>query len=64
MPTLSILISVYEEAALLEQVVERVASVRLSENFGRDIIIVDDASKDSTPKVIQQLCKKYHDIIT
>jgi glycosyltransferase involved in cell wall biosynthesis len=64
MPTLSILIPVYEEAALLEQVVDRVVSVRLPEGFEREIIIVDDASKDSTPEVIQQLCKKYHSIIT
>jgi glycosyltransferase involved in cell wall biosynthesis len=64
MPTLSILIPVYEEAALLEQVVDSVVSVQLPEGFGREIIIVDDASKDSTPEVIQQLCKKYHNIIT
>ncbi|MDR2704810.1 MAG: glycosyltransferase family 2 protein, partial [Planctomycetaceae bacterium] len=64
MPTLSILIPVYNEATLLEQVVERVVSVQLPEDFDREIIIVDDASKDSTPDVIQQLCKKYHNVIT
>ncbi|MDR1290059.1 MAG: glycosyltransferase family 2 protein [Planctomycetaceae bacterium] len=64
MPTLSILIPVYDEAALLEQIVDRVISARLPEGFDREIIIVDDASTDSTHEIIRQLCKKYHDVIT
>jgi glycosyltransferase involved in cell wall biosynthesis len=64
MSTLSILIPVYNEALLLERIVDRVVAVCLPNNIDKEIIIVDDASTDSTPEIIQQLCKKYHNLIS
>ncbi|MDR2761160.1 MAG: glycosyltransferase family 2 protein [Planctomycetaceae bacterium] len=61
---LSILIPVYNESSLLERVVERVVSSRLPDNFDKEIIIVDDASTDSTPEIIQRLCAKYCNLIS
>ncbi|MDR1478786.1 MAG: glycosyltransferase family 2 protein [Planctomycetaceae bacterium] len=63
MPTLSILIPVYNEMDLLERVVEGVVGGELPDGFGKEIIIVDDASTDASPEIIKQLCKKYHNII-
>jgi glycosyltransferase involved in cell wall biosynthesis len=63
MPTLSIIIPVYNESSLLEQVVERVILTQLPEGFDREIIIIDDASTDQTPEIIKQLHNKYNNTI-
>jgi glycosyltransferase involved in cell wall biosynthesis len=63
MPTLSIIIPVYNESSLLEQVVERVILAQLPAGFDREIIIIDDASTDQTPEIIKQLHNKYNNII-
>jgi glycosyltransferase involved in cell wall biosynthesis len=59
MPLFSVIIPVYNEARYLEQLVDRVVAAELPDGFEREIIIVDDASKDDTPKIIQHLCQKY-----
>ncbi|MDR2440717.1 MAG: glycosyltransferase [Planctomycetaceae bacterium] len=59
MPILSILIPVYNEQAYLERLVERVVTAWLPEGLEKEIIIVNDASKDRTPEVIQKLCERY-----
>ncbi|MDR2757079.1 MAG: glycosyltransferase [Planctomycetaceae bacterium] len=59
MPILSILIPVYNEQAYLERLVERVVAAWLPEGLEKEIIIVNDASKDRTPEVIQKLCERY-----
>jgi glycosyltransferase involved in cell wall biosynthesis len=64
MSTLSILIPVYNEAVLLERIIDCVVAARLPDNFDKEIIIVDDASTDFTPDIIQQLCKKHHNLIS
>lgn len=55
-PTLvSILIPVYNEAAYVGEVVERVRAVTLPPGVRREIIIVDDGSTDGTRAVIEAL---------
>lgn len=50
---LSIIIPAYNEAKTLSDVVETVQSVRLP--LAKEIILVDDASQDSTRQVMEQL---------
>jgi glycosyltransferase involved in cell wall biosynthesis len=49
--TLSVLIPVYNEEATLDRVVRAVAAV----DIDKEIIVVDDASTDGTPAVIEKL---------
>ncbi|MDO5308712.1 MAG: glycosyltransferase [Planctomycetia bacterium] len=59
----SILIPVYNEQSYLARVVERVLNVELPHGVKREIVLVDDASTDRTPQVIQELVKKYPETI-
>ena len=60
---LSILIPVYNEQAYLARLVERVIAAKLPDGFRKEIILVNDASKDRTPDVIRQLVEKYPEIL-
>ena len=60
---LSILIPVYNEQAYLVRVVESVIAAPLPDGLSREIILVDDASTDRTPLVIEEITKKYSDVI-
>ncbi len=53
--TLSIVIPVYNEAALLRQIIQRVEAVVLPGGLQRQIILVDDCSTDGTRQVLEQL---------
>jgi glycosyltransferase involved in cell wall biosynthesis len=50
---LSVIIPVYNEAATVEEVVERVAKLPLE----TEIIVVDDGSTDATPQVLANGCR-------
>jgi len=62
---LSVVIPVYNEAATITQIVERVRSVP---GFEKEIIVVDDCSTDGTRHVLQalpsspDLVRAYHDV--
>ncbi|MBI1871704.1 MAG: glycosyltransferase family 2 protein [Chlamydiae bacterium] len=56
---LSVLIPIYNEATTLRKIVERVLSVDLD----KEIILVNDASTDGTPKIIEELQKEYAHLI-
>lgn len=56
---LSIVIPVYNEAATLERLVERVARVEIG--MEKEIVLVDDASKDGTRDVMQRLAENHPD---
>ncbi|MDR3109467.1 MAG: glycosyltransferase family 2 protein [Planctomycetaceae bacterium] len=67
MPILSILIPVYNEERLLEEIISRVFDAPLPESadggvITREIILVDDASTDGTAGVIDLLVERYPDI--
>lgn len=51
MPTLHLLIPFLNEAATLEQIVERVQASRLPEEWTRSITLVDDGSEESTAAI-------------
>lgn len=51
---LTVIIPVYNEACLIEKVIERVKSVRLPANITKEIIIVDDGSTDGTLRLLKK----------
>jgi glycosyltransferase involved in cell wall biosynthesis len=55
LPTLSIIICVYNEAASVLPVVEKVRVVQLSEGWSKEIIVVDNCSTDGTREQLQGL---------
>lgn len=58
---LSIIMPVYNEEKTLKKIVERVQKVNLR-RIKKEIIIVDDASKDDSLNVIKRLAKRYRNI--
>ncbi|MBS3085527.1 glycosyltransferase family 2 protein [Candidatus Pacearchaeota archaeon] len=58
---LSIIMPVYNEERTLEKIVSRVQKAKISK-VKKEIVIVNDASKDNTEKVIKQLKKRYKNI--
>lgn len=68
MKTLSIIIPVFNEKRTIEELLKRVGAVKLPQKIKKEIIVVDDASKDGTRKILQGLEGKlsqvkffYHD---
>jgi len=60
---LSILIPVYNEQATITRLLEKVHNVNLNKiGVSKEIIIVDDGSKDRTVEIIKDLQKKYKNI--
>ncbi len=55
MPKLSIIICVYNEAVSALPVIEKVRGVQLSENWSKEIIVVDNCSTDGTREQLQGL---------
>ncbi len=62
MPKLSILIPVYNEQAYLQRLVERVQAAPVPEGVEKELVLVNDASKDRTPAVIAALCERFPNI--
>ena len=58
---LSVLIPVYNEEVTVTHVIEEVEKVNLG-NIEKEIIVIDDGSTDSTPKIVEELKKKYNNI--
>ena len=58
---LTIIIPVYNEEKTLEEIINKVQKVDLGV-IKKEIIIVDDASKDNTLRIIKKLSKKYKNI--
>lgn len=54
--TLSIVIPVYNEESFIEEAIKRVISVK-TPGFKKEIIIVDDGSKDKTPEILQKIAR-------
>ena len=60
---LSILIPAYNEEAYIGSVLQRVLNVELPQDMDREIIVVDDCSKDRTVEIVQEFVAKYPDTI-
>ena len=59
---LSIIIPAYNEEATLERIVELVLSVKLINDFEKEILIIDDFSTDKTAAIAINLSEKYPEI--
>jgi len=51
---LSVIIPVYNEEKTIESVIKKIREVDLSDGLHKQIIIVDDASKDATPFILEK----------
>lgn len=57
--TLSIVIPVYNEARTIHQILDLLRELRLVNNIGKEIILVDDCSTDDSAAVIQAYAQRY-----
>lgn len=62
-PLLSILVPLYNEAEFVQAVLKRVIIAPLPEGLRREIIVVDDASTDGSPELVQAVAERYPGII-
>jgi hypothetical protein len=53
--TLSVVVPVYNEERTIEAILRKVAAARLPEGMGREIVVVNDASKDGTRAIVENL---------
>jgi glycosyltransferase involved in cell wall biosynthesis len=60
---LSVIIPVYNEEKTIAEVIKRVSRVKLPKNISKEIIIVDDLSKDSSKIIIQKIKLKIKNLI-
>ena len=50
---LSVLIPLYNEEEFIQEVLERVLAAPLPEGLGREIIVVDDCSRDASAEIVE-----------
>ena len=60
---LSILIPLYNEEEFIETILRRVMEAPLPRGMGREIIVVDDASADESPRLVQEFANLFPDTI-
>src|SRR3989344_6382540 len=58
---LSIIMPVYNEDKTVEKIVNKVEKIKI-ENVEKEIIIINDASKDKTAEILKRISKKYKNI--
>ena len=59
MKTLSIIIPVFNEQRTIEELLKKVKTVKLPQKIQKEIIVVDDASKDGTRKKLKDMENKF-----
>lgn len=59
MATLSVIVPVYNEAATIEVLLDKVIEAPLEFNIGKQIIIVNDGSKDNTLAILNNYVEKF-----
>jgi glycosyltransferase involved in cell wall biosynthesis len=59
---LSVLIPVYNERETLEQIIEQVRGIELSDGLDRELVIVDDGSTDGSRDILKRMtnCPEVH----
>ena len=60
---LSIIIPVYNEAATIRLVLERVGAVKLINGIEKEIIVIDDGSTDQSGEIVQKFIEESHEKI-
>ena len=63
MPTLSILIPAYNEGRTIHHILNKVKSVELIGGYTKEVIIVNDCSKDNTEEAIQSYIQQNPELI-
>lgn len=58
---LSIIIPIYNEEATIEELIKKVEKVNL-EGIRKELVVVDDFSKDNTSLIVKKVMKKYKNI--
>lgn len=53
MPTLSIVIPAYNEGRTIHRILDRIGEVELPGGLGKEVIVVNDCSKDNTQQVLE-----------
>jgi glycosyltransferase involved in cell wall biosynthesis len=59
--TLSIIIPVYNEESTLERLLEKVLHLQLVNGVGKEMIIVNDCSRDRSEEIAQEVIARYPD---
>ncbi len=59
---LTFVMPVYNEEKTLNQIVDIVLKVKLPDNFEKEVVIVNDGSKDKSWEIMQDLAKKHEEI--
>ena len=59
---LSIVIPAYNEDKTISDILDKVCSVNLIDNIKKELIVVNDCSKDATLQVLQEYCKKHSEL--
>jgi glycosyltransferase involved in cell wall biosynthesis len=60
--TLSLIIPCYNEERTITTCVEKVRGITEGQNFGLELIVIDDASMDGSQKELQALAEKYPEV--
>ncbi len=58
---LSIIIPAYNEERTIEAILDKVLSVNLLENISKEIVIINDCSKDKTAEIVNDYISKHSD---
>lgn len=62
MTTLSIIVPAYNEERTIETILDKIGSVELIDNVGKEIIIVNDASSDATDAKVKAYLSAHPDV--
>ena len=62
MRILSIIIPVYNEENSVENVIKKVQAVALNFDIKKELIVVNDGSRDNTDRILQNLVKNYSNV--
>ncbi len=59
--TLSIIIPAYNEAQTIELILGKIMSVTLGEKLKKEVLVVNDASTDGTPQIVEKFMARFPD---
>ncbi len=57
--TLSVIVPAFNEAKTIHSVLDKIVSVELIQKTRKEVIVVDDASKDDTPGQVEEFIRKH-----
>ncbi|MFM7729194.1 MAG: glycosyltransferase, partial [Flavobacteriales bacterium] len=56
---LSIVIPAYNEAATIHRILDKVREVQLVQGITKEVIVVNDCSRDNTSQIVQRYAERY-----